>query len=114
MEMGAALSGRPVTQRDAVAALTELGIPQCAELPARVLSQGQRRRVALARLIVSRKTPLWVLDEPFPGLDLAAVDLIGATIAQHVIEGGSVVLTTHQEVPIEAPQQRIDLGNLPA
>ena len=111
--MGAALSGRSVTHDAALAALTDLGIPECAGLPSRVLSQGQRRRIALARLIVSRSTPLWVLDEPFPGLDAAAVDLISATIAQHVVEGGSVLLTTHQEVAIDVAQQRIDLGVAP-
>src|SRR5688572_7853669 len=64
--IGAALAGRHVTTAAALAALADLGIAQCADLPSRVLSQGQRRRVALARLLVSRATPLWVLDEPFP------------------------------------------------
>jgi heme exporter protein A len=114
IEIGAALSGHRVTRDAALAALADLGIARCAELHSRVLSQGQRRRVALARLLVSRATPLWVLDEPFPGLDAAAVGLIGSTIARHVAEGGTVLLTTHQEVAIEAPAQRIDLGDAPS
>lgn len=109
--MGAALAGRELTREAVLDALTALGTAQCAHLPARVLSQGQRRRVALARLIVSRTTPLWLLDEPFPGLDAAAVDFISTTIADHVSKGGAVVLTTHQEVAIDAPQQRLDLGS---
>ena len=114
IEMGAALAGRHVARAGALAALDDLGIGQCADLPSRVLSQGQRRRVALARLLVSGSTPLWVLDEPFPGLDAAAVDLIGATIARHVAAGGTVLLTTHQEVAIDARAQRIDLGEAPS
>jgi heme exporter protein A len=111
LAIGAALAGRDVTQDAALAALEALGIAHCADLPARVLSQGQRRRITLARLIVWKAAPLWVLDEPFPGLDTAAVSLISAVIAEHVGNGGSVILTTHQEVPIDAAiQQRLDLG----
>ena len=110
IQIGAALSGRSVTREAALRALGDLGVPQCAALPARVLSQGQRRRVALARLIVLRGTPLWVLDEPFPGLDAEAVDFVSARLAQHITQGGSVVLTTHQEVAIDARQHRIDLA----
>ena len=111
IEIGAALAGRDVTHEAALAALGALGIANCAHLPARVLSQGQRRRVTLARLIVCKAAPLWVLDEPFPGLDTAAVEFVSATIGEHVREGGSVVLTTHQEVAIDAPmRQRLDLG----
>lgn len=109
LEMGAALTGRGVAHEAALAALEDLGVGRCADLPVRMLSQGQRRRVALARLLLSRASPLWVLDEPFPGLDSAAVDLIVARIAQHVRAGAAVVLTTHQEVAIDAPGQRIDL-----
>jgi heme exporter protein A len=111
LAIGAALAGRDITHDAALAALAALGIAHCADLPARVLSQGQRRRIALARLIAWKAAPLWVLDEPFPGLDTAAVSLISTVIAGHVENGGSVILTTHQEVPIDAAiQQRLDLS----
>ena len=110
LEIAAALSGRAIRNGGALAALEAFGIPQCAHLPARVLSQGQRRRVALARLAASRDTPLWVLDEPFNALDAAAVKLMESLVEEHVARGGTTILTTHQEVAIAAPMQRIDLG----
>lgn len=110
LDIGAALSGRAIGSGGALAALEAFGIPQCAHLPARVLSQGQRRRVALARLAVAKDTPVWVLDEPFTALDAAAVKLMERLIDEHVAHGGTTILTTHQEVAIAAPMQRIDLG----
>lgn len=111
LAIGAVLSGRAIDTDAALAALSELGIAQCAALPARVLSQGQRRRVALARLIASRTAPLWVLDEPFTALDAASMTYMETLISDQLARGGTVLLTTHQEVRITAPlQQRIDLG----
>jgi heme exporter protein A len=75
-------------------ALTAFGIGALAALPARFLSQGQRRRVALARLL-TRDAPLWLLDEPRASLDAAAVDLLDAVIAEHRRRGGMVVLSLH-------------------
>ena len=66
-----------------------------------MLSQGQKRRLALARLLLA-DTDLWILDEPFTALDTAAVATIRSTIEQHLARCGMVMLTTHQEVPIEA------------
>ncbi|MGZ8266747.1 MAG: cytochrome c biogenesis heme-transporting ATPase CcmA [Burkholderiales bacterium] len=110
LAIGGALGGRPVARDQALAALDTFGIARCAPLPARVLSQGQRRRVALARLVMSKTAPLWVLDEPFTALDVAAVDLMQRLIGEHVAGGGTTILTTHQEVAIQAPvQRRIDL-----
>jgi len=80
-------------------------------LPGRVLSHGQRRRVALARLIASKSASLWVLDEPFTALDAPSVTYLETLIGNQLARGGTVLLTTHQEVRIIAPlQQRIDLG----
>ncbi len=91
-------------------ALGRIGLAGFEDLPTRMLSQGQKKRVALARLIVSG-APLWVLDEPFTALDLDAVDLLQGLIARHVADGGLVVLTTHQEVPLTSGQiQRLELG----
>lgn len=91
-------------------ALHRFGVAHCAVLPAKVLSQGQRRRVALARLALSPSAPLWILDEPFSALDVAAVAELERLIADHLGAGGMVVLTTHQEVPVAAHAVvRVDL-----
>ena len=93
------------------AALRELGLAGFQRLPCKTLSQGQRRRVALARLCLSASRPLWVLDEPFTALDTAALALTQGLIESHLQQGGMVILTTHQEAAITAPStQLIELG----
>ena len=75
----------------------------------RHLSQGQKRRVALARLALSPAT-LWVLDEPFVAMDDAGIGMLTELIAQHLAEGGVTVLTSHQPVEIGAiPAQILEL-----
>ncbi len=96
------LAGMTIDHGQARAALRCFGLAGCEDLPAKVLSQGQRRRVSLARLILSEKLPLWILDEPFTALDTAAVDYMQTLIAEHVARGATVVLTTHQEAQIAA------------
>lgn len=92
-------------------ALAQIGLEGFEDLPTRMLSQGQKKRVALARLILS-KAPLWILDEPFTALDVDAVDLLQRLIAEQVAGGGSVVLTTHQEVPLtQGAIQRLTLDD---
>jgi heme exporter protein A len=83
-------------------ALTQLGLAACADLPVRLLSQGQRRRVALARLPLTSGSPLWILDEPFTAVDAGAVAEVEALAQKHIRGGGSVVLTSHQDVAIAA------------
>jgi heme exporter protein A len=91
-------------------ALQQLGISRLAELPARYLSQGQRKRAALARLALSAAVPLWLLDEPFAALDDEAIVGVSALCAAHLAAGGMVVLTSHQDVPIScAAHLEIDL-----
>ena len=85
----------------ALAALARLGLVGREDLPCRYLSQGQKRRVALARLVIERRA-LWLLDEPFVALDTAAVELVAGLIGAHLQRGGEVVLTTHQPVDIRA------------
>ena len=109
--IGAHLAGYRVRSADAFEALDALGIAHCAPLAARVLSQGQRRRVALARLFVCRAAPVWILDEPFTALDAAATASVQKVIEEHIAAGGLVIFTTHQEVPMAAAvAQRIELG----
>jgi heme exporter protein A len=93
-------------QRDALAALDEFGLAGREELPSRVLSQGQKRRVALARLALGQGKPLWVLDEPFTALDTDAVGLVRGHLAAHLTRGGVVVLTSHQAVDLRGLNAR--------
>ena len=92
------LSGRATDAAAAAAALSQAGLRGRERAPARVLSQGQRKRVALARLVLGSDAPLWVLDEPFNALDVAATDWLIELIGTHVGRGGIVVLTSHQSV----------------
>lgn len=111
LSIGCALSGLRFDRAHARAALESFGLGARARLPVRALSQGQRRRAALARLALSAALPLWILDEPFAALDAAAVDLVRALAGQHLAAGGMVVMTSHQEVGIAAASQAaISLG----
>ncbi len=87
--------------RAAMTALDRLGLAPYHHLPAKILSQGQKRRLALARLLVADK-PLWILDEPFSALDVESCQLMASLLAEHLSLGGLVVLTSHQELAIEA------------
>jgi heme exporter protein A len=80
-------------------ALAALGLEALAGLPARMLSAGQKRRLALSRLALSA-APLWLLDEPTLGLDTAAVERFGSLLARHRAEGGLVVAATHLPLPL--------------
>jgi heme exporter protein A len=88
------------------AALDVTGLGKLITLPARVLSQGQRRRLALARLWQDNK-PLWVLDEPFTALDVQATTLLEGRLERHLAGGGMVVLTTHQRPSIAENYLRV-------
>ena len=110
LQVAAALAGMSAEAARMLGALDAFGVAHCAELPAKVLSQGQRRRVALARLALSAAVPLWILDEPFSALDVAAVVELESLLAEHLASGGMVVLTTHQEVQVVAHAVvRVDL-----
>jgi heme exporter protein A len=87
----------------ALKALYRLGLKGRENLPVRVLSAGQKRRVMLARLL-TRQATLWILDEPFTALDVAAVDLLSSLITEHVRNGGMAVLTSHQTIPMPGGQ----------
>lgn len=101
LQISSALAGTEISIDQAYEALHFIGLKGRETLPAKVLSQGQRRRVALARLLVC-KTPLWILDEPLVALDVMAVKLIQDILEKHLRNGGMAVLTTHQEIKISA------------
>jgi len=104
------MAGLSVKEDKAWDVLEQMGLRGHEDLPARVLSQGQHKRVALARLLLS-SAPLWILDEPFVGLDVAAVALLEQVIAAHVAQGGMVILTTHQEVALTSGKvKKLRLG----
>ena len=93
-----ALAGEPAGGRAAADALDAFGIRPLDMLPVRALSQGQKRRVALARLAVAARR-LWILDEPLASLDVRASETLAAMVDAHLERGGIAVLTSHQ--PIE-------------
>ena len=90
------------------AALSAFAVP---DLPVRKLSQGQRRKAALARLLVSASMPLWLLDEPFAALDTGAVACTEELIGRHLAAGGAVVYTTHQSSALDARARVVDLAH---
>ena len=97
VEFWAAMGGRREATHDA---LVQLGIEDLADVPARYLSAGQRRRVNLARLVAAR-APLWLLDEPTVGLDDAAVAALGRIVADHRARRGMVMVATHLDLGLE-------------
>jgi heme exporter protein A len=84
-------------------ALQRLGIANRRHSLVRTLSQGQRRRVALARLALHGGSPLWLLDEPFDALDVDGIAALNAVISDHAARGGCVLLTSHQALTLTSP-----------
>jgi heme exporter protein A len=107
--MDAEVSGLALNREQALQALSAQGLKSRAHLPVRVLSQGQRQGVALARLRTS-PARLWVLDEPLVGLDAQATAKARALLQSHVDAGGAVVMTSHHDVGLKGPGARLHLG----
>ncbi len=106
-----ALSGRRSSASARADALERMGLGSRSRLPARYLSQGQKRRAALARLCLAGDVPLWILDEPFAALDIRALETVVGLIGEHLSRGGAAILTSHQEVAIASrTRQVISLG----
>ncbi len=99
LQIDAAIVGRQLTASDAKQALAQMGLRGRENLPVRVLSQGQKRRTALARLLVS-SAKLWILDEPFVALDTMAQNALSEVINAHLAKQGMVLLTSHQAVSL--------------
>jgi len=108
----ARLNGISVDDAAITEALVRVGMKGYGEIPCKVLSQGQKRRTALARLLITNR-PLWVMDEPFNALDVAAVATLQDALRDHLKAGGMVLLTTHQDVPIDGSVQILQLGQTP-
>jgi heme exporter protein A len=100
---------RRVTGGELRASLAQTGVAACADLPARVLSAGQRRRVAMAR-VLAMSAPLWLLDEPFTNLDAAGTDLMSALLQTHVAGGGSALVVAHHELTLACDTRRLELN----
>ena len=102
LDYWARLDRRPSSAVDA--ALTAFDLTGLADLPVDVLSSGQRRRAALARIHASGAA-LWLLDEPGVGLDSASLGLLARAIAAHRATGGAVVVATHGDIGVAEPQR---------
>jgi heme exporter protein A len=109
VRFAAALAGQPAREEVARHALDAVGLAGFENSQARSLSQGQRRRIALARLFLAREARLWILDEPFTALDVRGVAALSTLIGEQLERGGIVVLTTHQEVPMPGRVRRLEL-----
>ena len=100
-----ALNGVEIGNDRARSVLEQMGLAGRELLPARLLSEGQRRRVALARLLVCN-TKLWLLDEVMTSLDKGAVALVRSLIEKHLTDGGIAIIATHQELGLSADLTR--------
>lgn len=99
----AGLHGRDDSREAALTALRMLGMHHRRHAAVRTLSQGQRRRAALARLALERTPSLWLLDEPFDALDTAGVEAVNQLLKGHLARGGSVLLTSHLALEAAGP-----------
>ncbi|MFL1406257.1 cytochrome c biogenesis heme-transporting ATPase CcmA [Marinobacter sp. M1N3S26] len=105
----ALVAGRQAVSRDTLAqALAQVGLGPWTHVPCEHLSAGQKRRVALARLLFADE-PVWLLDETFTALDVDAVAAVERLLADRVRDGGAVVITTHHQPALE-DMARIRLG----
>ncbi|MGA2187896.1 MAG: cytochrome c biogenesis heme-transporting ATPase CcmA [Steroidobacteraceae bacterium] len=99
---------RRVSSQELDAALQRTGAAGCADLPARVLSAGQRRRVAMARVLAVRAT-LWLLDEPYANLDTAGCALLSALLIEHTDAGGLALVVAHHDLNVAAKTRHLAL-----
>jgi heme exporter protein A len=102
------LDGLPVSREQQLDVLTAVGLFTRRHLYAKQLSQGQRRRLGIARMMLQRRT-LWLMDEPSTALDAQGIDLVRETLRRHLAQGGVAVVTTHQALDLDAPTQEITL-----
>ena len=91
-------------------ALQQTGVAACADLPARVLSAGQRRRVSLAR-VIAMQASVWLLDEPYANLDAAGSELVSELLQAHVTAGGLALVVAHRELALACKVRRLELNS---
>jgi heme exporter protein A len=101
---------RRITADELLAALHRTGVGACSDLPARVLSAGQRRRVAMAR-VLAMNASVWLLDEPYTNLDAAGADLLSGLLQAHVEAGGLALVVAHHELKLPCAIRRLELNS---
>jgi len=110
LHAASALAGEAAPGERVRAALRDAGLGGHERRPIKRLSQGQRRRCALARLALADRRALWVLDEPFTALDADATTWVDTLLRRHLQRGGLLVLTSHQDLSLDAePHLAVDL-----
>jgi len=110
LRIACGVGGSALNISDAQAILEQVGLSRQQNLPARSLSAGQRRRVALSRLLASKAT-VWILDEVLTSLDDTAIKLSRRFIGDHLNNGGMAIIATHQELDLAVDRvQRIELS----
>ena len=109
LRVSSALSGVELTREEAREALAVMNLDEHEHLQARHLSEGQQRRLALARLVTCRRT-LWLLDEVMSSLDARAANTVTSLIDRHIARGGMAIVATHQELMLSARRSRIELA----
>jgi len=101
---------RRSTPHELRGALEQTGVAACADLPARVLSAGQRRRVSLAR-VIAMQASVWLLDEPYANLDAAGSELVSGLLQAHVAAGGLALVVAHRELALACNVRRLELNS---
>jgi heme exporter protein A len=110
LRISSAVCGYALDKKEAQEILKRVGLTQQQNLPARVLSAGQRRRLAMTRLLTS-KARLWILDEVLTSLDDTAMNLSREFISEHLKQDGIAIVATHQDLSLAAPRfQRLQLS----
>jgi heme exporter protein A len=110
LRVTSAVAGTPVNRSEAEEILQRVGLTQQQNLPARVLSAGQRRRLGMTRLLTSN-AKLWILDEVLTSLDDTAMNLSREFIGEHLQKDGIAIVATHQDLNLTAPKiQRLRLS----
>jgi heme exporter protein A len=108
LRISSGVAGHALSKQEAQAVLERVGLGKQRHLPSRLLSAGQRRRLALSRLLASRAR-LWILDEPLASLDDDGATLARNLMSEHLSKGGMAIIATHQEMGLSAGQmQRIE------
>jgi heme exporter protein A len=110
LRISSGVSGHALSKGEAQEVLAQVGLTQQQNLPARVLSAGQRRRLGMTRLLTAKAT-LWILDEVLTSLDQAAMDLSRDFMTEHLKNGGAAIVATHQDLNLAAPSvKRLQLS----